>query len=65
MALPMKPLPPNETLNRLLAEAKSRGPMTKAEIDAQRMSWVIGEMMLAHPEMSRDEAVRIYREVTG
>ena len=31
---------------------------------AQRKSWVVGEMMLAHSEMSRTEAERIYEEVT-
>ena len=27
---------------------------------AQRKSWVVGETMLAHPEMSREEAERLY-----
>lgn len=30
---------------------------------AQRKSWVVGEMMLKHPEMTREEAERIYDEV--
>ncbi len=30
--------------------------------EAQRKSWVIGEMMLDHPEMRREEAERLYRE---
>lgn len=29
----------------------------------QRKSWVIGEMMLEHPEMSREAAERIYEKV--
>jgi hypothetical protein len=39
--------------------------MTKAERDAQRESWVVGEMMIEHPEMTRDEALRVYRKVVG
>lgn len=30
---------------------------------AQRKSWVIGEMMLQHPEMSREHAEKLYEEV--
>ena len=30
---------------------------------AQRKSWVIGEMLLEHPEMSREEAERLYEQV--
>jgi hypothetical protein len=30
---------------------------------AQRKSWVVGEMMLKYPEMSREEAERLYNEV--
>jgi hypothetical protein len=47
-------------LARLLAEVRNRPPMTKAEIDAQRRSWVIGQMMLSHPEMAREDVERIY-----
>ncbi len=39
-------------------------PLTKAEISAQRKSWVIGELMLSHPEMTRDEAEAIYRRAS-
>jgi hypothetical protein len=31
---------------------------------AQRKSWVVGEMMLAHPEMTREYAERIFDEVS-
>jgi hypothetical protein len=31
--------------------------------EAQKRSWVIGETMLAHPEMTRDEAERLYDKV--
>ena len=30
---------------------------------AQRKSWVVGETMLSHPEMSREEAERLYDQV--
>lgn len=30
---------------------------------AQRKSWVIGEMLLEHPTMSREEAERLYEQV--
>jgi hypothetical protein len=30
---------------------------------AQRKSWVIGETMLSHPEMTRGEAEEIYEKV--
>jgi hypothetical protein len=34
-------------------------------IAAQRKSWVIGETMLAHPEMTREQAEQLYYEVVG
>jgi hypothetical protein len=37
--------------------------MTKKEISAQKKSWVIGEMLLSNPTMSREEALRIYDEI--
>lgn len=30
---------------------------------AQRKSWVVGETMLSHPEMTREEAERLYDQV--
>jgi hypothetical protein len=30
---------------------------------AQKKSWVIGEMMLEHPEMTREEVERIYNSI--
>lgn len=47
-------------LTRLFAMLNDRPPMTKEEIAAQRKSWVIGEMMLEHPEMTRDDVEAIY-----
>lgn len=31
--------------------------------EAQQKSWVIGEMMLAHPNMTRVEAEKLYEQV--
>lgn len=64
MALTSKPLPPmSDELASLLESAKSH-VMTKEERDAQRKSWVIGEMMLEHPEMTREDAEYIYSKAT-
>jgi len=58
-------LTPNPELAALLERARNLPPMTEEQIAIQRKSWVIGEMMLEHPEMSREEAERIYDEVVG
>jgi hypothetical protein len=58
------PSKPNPELAALLEAAKNH-VMTKAERDAQRKSWVIGEAMLEHPEMTREEAERLYQKVIG
>lgn len=55
-------------LTALLARAKeayaAMTPEQKREqMDAQRKSWVIGNMMLDHPEMTREEVEHIYSEV--
>lgn len=39
--------------------------MTPAEIDAQRRSWVRGEMMLEHPEMTAEQVDAIMDRVAG
>ena len=62
MKLP--PSKPNPELDALLERARSH-IMTKEERDAQRESWVVGEMMIEHPEMTRDEAVQRYRKGVG
>lgn len=54
------PFKPHPELDALLAKAKTLPPMTKEQREAQRKSWVIGEMMLSHPEMSRKDAEFIY-----
>lgn len=50
-----------DRLARLLAAANYT--MTPDELAAQRKSWVIGELMLERPEMSREQAERIYNDV--
>lgn len=57
-----KPCQSHPELDALLAWAKTY-VMTREEIAAQRKSWVIGEMMLEHPEMTREHAERIYNEI--
>lgn len=63
-----KPAPDRPELKALLQRAAaSYDAMTpeqkKEQHRMQRKSWVIGEMMLEHPEMSRAEAERIYDAV--
>lgn len=53
------PAPKRPELDALLEKAKTI-PFTKEMRAAQQESWVIGEMMLEHPEMTREEAKRIY-----
>lgn len=52
---------------RLLAllERARDHKMTPAEIDAQRRSWVRGEMMLDHPEITAEQADETLRKVMG
>ena len=55
-------------LERLLIEAQKRFdamPLDakRAMREAQRKSWVVGETMLSHREMSRAEAEEIYEKV--
>lgn len=39
--------------------------MTPAERHAQRRSWVVGEMGLEHPEMSREEIAALVDQALG
>lgn len=60
-----KPMPDNLSLTALLAKSKAAYEAMSLEQKkemwkTQRESWVIGEMMLEHPEMTREEAKRIY-----
>lgn len=51
-------------LLELLEKAKGH-VMTRAERDAQRRSWVRGEMMLEHPEMTAEHVNAILDDVLG
>lgn len=53
------PAPERPELDALVERARNH-KMTAAERAAQRRSWVIGEMLMEHPEMSRGEASAIY-----
>jgi hypothetical protein len=53
----MKPAPERPELDELLRNAAKRR-MTPSEIREQRRSWVRGELMLANPELTREEADR-------
>lgn len=59
---PLGHFPDRPELNELLKKAVMH-KMTKEELRAQRKSWVIGEMMIEHPEMTREHAEKIYEEV--
>lgn len=55
-------------LDMLLREAAAMvakmSPEQKREMHrAQRKSWVIGEMMIEHPDMTREQAEKIVNEV--
>lgn len=53
-------------LRQALAKVNAMSPAErKAMYEAQQRSWVIGEMLIEHPEMSRAEAERIYEETTS
>lgn len=54
-----RPIATDPKLLALLEEARNRPPMTRDEIDAQRKSWVRGELMLEHPEMTKEEATAL------
>lgn len=59
-----------EELKQKIADAvaavKAMTPeQRKAHFDAQRRSWAIGELMLAYPRITREEAGKLYDEVTS
>lgn len=58
---PFGPAPPRHDLARLVAEANARfDALTpeeqRAHREAQRKSWVIGELMLEHPDLTKEQA---------
>ena len=63
--LRMKPCQDRPKLAALLEQSKAAyeamTPEQKRQMHlAQRKSWVVGEMMLRYPEMTRAQAVAIY-----
>lgn len=63
-----KPLPPRPDLDALLVASAARCRMMSPDemrdmIARQRKSWVIGEMMIERPSMTREEAEVIYNTV--
>lgn len=51
-------------VHKAVAEFDTLSPEQKREHrKKQRRSWVIGEMMLEHPEMTYVEAERVYEEI--
>jgi hypothetical protein len=65
MAIDHKPRP--ELTNLLIQTLARYARMTSEEKAAmhaaQRKSWVVGEMLLAHPEMSRKHVEKIYADI--
>lgn len=47
-------------LDALLKKVADLPPMTAEQKEAQRRSWVIGNLMLDNPDMSREDAEWIY-----
>lgn len=65
-----KPIADRLGLTELVRAATERfnalSPAEKrAHREAQKRSWVIGEMMLSHPEMTREQVERLYDERDG
>lgn len=58
----LHPSPERPELDALLEKCKNI-PITKEMLRAQQESWVIGEMMIEHPEMTREQAKAIYDSV--
>lgn len=57
---------PNTDPKLLAALERARNHvMTPTERHAQRRSWVIGEMGIEHPEMSREELERLADQAVG
>lgn len=61
---PFKLIPMSEELKVLIEKAKTH-VMSKDEKDNQRKSWVIGNFMLDHPQITREYAENIYKQVVG
>lgn len=68
MALPCAPLPSRPDLDQLVKDAMAKFNALSPEQQrehrrAQRKSWVVGETMIEHPEMTREHAERLYDSI--
>ena len=45
--------------------SKPHPAMTTAKHMARRKSWVVGELMLEHPDITRDEAEAVYERAVA
>jgi hypothetical protein len=54
--------PPRPELDVLL-KASAKHVMTAEEVRLQRRSWVRGQMMLSHPDMTREEVDKIMDDI--
>lgn len=52
-------------LEKVVAAALARGPMSAAERNAQRRSFVRGQFGLAHPELTEEEIDAVIDRVMG
>lgn len=63
------PFPPRPDLDALIKRASDLFDQLMPQQQAahraeQRRSWVIGELMLAHPDMTHERAIEIYEQMT-
>lgn len=56
-------VPPDRPQLDALLERARHHVMTPEEREAQRRSWVIGEMLLEHPTMTHEQAAEIYNRI--
>jgi hypothetical protein len=59
----LAPAPARPELAALLEAARNH-KMTPDEIEAQRRSWVIGELMLDDEAMTREDAEKLYDQAS-
>ena len=50
-------------LEALISAARALDPMTPEQVEAQRRSWVVGDVLMRHPQLSREEALELYERV--
>lgn len=61
--LTLTPSTPRPLLDKLIERTRNH-KMTPKETRAQKRSYVIGEFMIEHPDMTREEVVIIFRKVS-